>query len=61
MVLFFVLILEVSGAVGPIGPGDAFRAIAVLFICDVLEPGPSGVMLGRSVSDLRSAPVELDR
>jgi hypothetical protein len=61
LVLFFVLILKVSGAVGPIRPGDAFRTKAVLFICDVLEPGLSGVMLGRSVLDLRSAPVELDR
>jgi hypothetical protein len=61
LVLFFVLILGASGAVGPIRPSDAFGAVAAAFICDVLEPGSSGVMLNRSVSDLRGAPVELGR
>ena len=55
------MILAASGAVGPIWPGGAFRAVAAVFICNVLEPGWSGVMLNRSVSDLRGGPVELDR
>jgi hypothetical protein len=59
--LFFVLILGASGAVGPIWPSGAVGAVAAVFICDVLEPGWSGVMLNRSVSGLRGAPVELGR
>jgi hypothetical protein len=55
------LIRGASGAVGPIWPGGAVRAVAAVFICDVLEPGCSDVMLNRSVSELRGALVELGR
>jgi hypothetical protein len=60
-VLFCVLMLAARGAGGPIWPSDALRAVAAVFICDVPEPGCSGVMLNRSVSDLRGGSVELDR
>jgi hypothetical protein len=55
------LILAASSAVGPIWPSDAFRAVAAVFICDLLEPAFFGVMLNRSASDPRGGPVELDR